>query len=150
MKSNKEKPLRRDIFSSSRELVLQLPLPVVHAEVSIVLSVVFLEVSVQAAIVAKMKPEPKALQWASIYTCEVSLCCGPGDGTEEAVSCLPPPLGGGCCVRLLPKTAWACVGRKTPRLLVQALELPLIRYTMRRASSRCSDRVVYYNLIASV
>uniref|UniRef100_A0A8B9MMA0 AT-rich interaction domain 1B n=1 Tax=Accipiter nisus TaxID=211598 RepID=A0A8B9MMA0_9AVES len=86
-----------------------------------------------------MKPEPKALQWAIIYTCEVSLCCGPGNGPGEVVSCLPPSLGGGCCVRLLPKTVWACVGRKIPRLLVQALELPLIQYTMQRASSRCID-----------
>lgn len=86
-----------------------------------------------------MKPEPKALQWAIIYTCEVSLCCGTGDGLGEVVSCLPLSLGGGCCVRLLPKTVWACVGRKIPRLLVQALEPPLIQYTMQRASSRCSD-----------
>uniref|UniRef100_A0A8B9MMQ9 AT-rich interaction domain 1B n=1 Tax=Accipiter nisus TaxID=211598 RepID=A0A8B9MMQ9_9AVES len=83
-----------------------------------------------------MKPEPKALQWAIIYTCEVSLCCGPGNGPGEVVSCLPPSLGGGCCVRLLPKTVWACVGRKIPRLLVQALELPLIQYTMQRDMSQ--------------
>lgn len=57
-------------FSSRRELVLQLSLPVTHAAVAIALSVVFLgEVSVEAATVAKIKPECKALQWASTCIC---------------------------------------------------------------------------------
>ncbi|KFQ14402.1 AT-rich interactive domain-containing protein 1B, partial [Leptosomus discolor] len=76
--------LRRDIFSSSRELVLQLSLPV--TQVGIALSVVFLEeVSVEATVVAKMKAESKALQWASICTYEASLCCRMGDGMGEVV-----------------------------------------------------------------
>lgn len=79
-------------FSSRRELVLQLSLPVTHAAVTIALSVVFLgAVSVEAATVAKVKPESKALQWASTYTCEVSLCCGVGVAGRRSFRCSPCP-----------------------------------------------------------
>lgn len=54
------------------------------AEVSIELSVVFpKEAGVEAAIEAKMKPEFKALQWASTSANEMSLCWGVEDGVQD-------------------------------------------------------------------
>lgn len=74
------------------------------------LSVVFLEeVSVEAAGVAKMKPESKALRWGSIYLCEVRFCCGMAQG--RLFSCSPRPCGG-YCVGPLPMTAWASCYRE--------------------------------------
>lgn len=124
---------------------------------SVLHSVVFLEeLSVEAEIVAKMKPKSKALQWARIYRCEGSLCCGVVDGRGEVVWLPPPPLCDGHCVRPLARTAWACIGRRIPRLPIQALELLLIEYAVlltrgtQHACSRCSECAVCYDLRAGV
>lgn len=61
------------------------------AEVSIELSVVFpKEAGVEAAIEAKMKPEFKALQWASTSVNEMSLCWGVGMGCRTGGCFISP------------------------------------------------------------
>lgn len=69
-------------------------MPVIRAEVSIKLSVVFpKEAGVEAGIEAKMKPEFKALQGAGISVWKMTLCWRVGAGLQDRSSPHPCMVG---------------------------------------------------------